>query len=318
MSLLRGFVALVFSLTTCSAFACSPFSLVRLNPQVQSGLADAAIGQVVYSTFGSLSTLSGKKQDLLCYTAPSTQDTLMITGRIHGDATPSRTWATSVSGVGIRIAFVLVKPGYSPELHWLPYNGAISLRPGESPTSDNIWLKIELVKTGAIARSGTIHFQQPSLLTFKQAEHIFTTAFIFNGATAPDSCHFSSPATHIVLIPVSKTDLDANTYSEVTPFSLDMLCSSDAVKPELTLFGPVARGQRDTLIASPGENMARGVGVQLLFNAQPLDVGKPLPLSDLSHRDGKWTVQLAARYHRTGEITPGTVETHLTLKINYL
>ncbi|MEP8939395.1 fimbrial protein (plasmid) [Enterobacter mori] len=128
---------------------------------------------------------------------------------------------------------------------------------------------------------------------------------------------FSRSATQVVLEPVSKVELDAYTDSEPVSFSLDLICDSDMLSPELTIFGPITKGQGNSLTTAPGENTAWGVGIQVLFNAQAIEIGKPLLLTRLKHSDGRLTLPLAARYHKIDDITPGEVETHLTIKINY-
>ncbi|WP_336284398.1 fimbrial protein [Citrobacter arsenatis] len=310
---------LAMCLVTHTASACSPVSLLRINARIQENISAMGSGQVLYRTFRSLTTLLHNKQELFCSQPSQQAAKLMVWGRMHGTMGASQTWPTSVQGVGIRVAIAIVSKNQPDMLHWLPFSSELSLHAEDMLNSDNIWLRIELVKTeSSWTRSSAINFQQPSMLTFKWGEQLSTIAFSFTGITLPGNCQFTQPTTHIVLLPVKQSDLDEGGNSAAAPFPLDLQCSSPDLKPELTLYGMTRKNLRNVFVNTITGNRAQGVGIQVLLNNQPIEEGKPIKLNDIKFAGDKFKIPLFIRYHKVGKITPGDVKTHLTLKINYL
>lgn len=298
--------------------ACSPVSVIRLSVSIHNDIADMNAGRVIYSTMKPLSVLLPNKEELLCGQPSRPQSELMVWGRMHGTMAQYHTWPTSVPGIGIRVAVAIKKRAASGELRWLPFSTEFPQQTVAPFSPDDIWLKIELVKTAGFVKAGEITFLQPSLLTFKWGEKLSTISLLFNGVMSPDSCHFTQTASQINLEPVDKSRLDQELDSSPMPFSLDLQCSSTELKPELTLFGPVNGKQRDVLTTTYKNNSAQGVGVQILFNGQPLRMGLPVSLESVRHDGNKRVIPLSVRYHKTASVIPGKVETYLTLKLNYL
>lgn len=105
---------------------------------------------------------------------------------------------------------------------------------------------------------------------------------------------------------------DAHTQS----FSLPLACNS-GTKVSIKMEGDIYDATRGVINTSGGNSAASGLGIQLLFNDQPMMLGTDVNVG-MSAGGGIFTVPLKARYYQTGDrITPGTANGVLTFTMLY-
>jgi type 1 fimbria pilin len=84
----------------------------------------------------------------------------------------------------------------------------------------------------------------------------------------------------------------------------------------MTMQGTQLSGAPNTVLAlTGGTNVAKGVGVQLMYNSAALAIGSAVTVS--SAAGTTLNVPIAARYYRTGDITAGPANATATLQFTY-
>lgn len=126
-------------------------------------------------------------------------------------------------------------------------------------------------------------------------------------------------------IPVDMKDVDRNAFQgkDSTPgdaytraFTLPMTCNA-GTDVSVKMEGDIFDAARGVFNISGGNNAATGVGIQLLYDNQPMALGSEVAVGS-STAGGGFTVPLKARYYQTGErITPGTANGMLSFTMTY-
>lgn len=105
---------------------------------------------------------------------------------------------------------------------------------------------------------------------------------------------------------------DAYTQS----FNLSMNCNA-GTQVSVKMEGDIYDAPRGVFNTTSGNNAATGVGIQLLYNNQPMALGSDVTIGT-SSAGGGFTVPLKARYYQTGDrITTGTANGMLSFTMTY-
>ncbi|MBG6246620.1 fimbrial protein [Candidatus Symbiopectobacterium sp. 'North America'] len=108
------------------------------------------------------------------------------------------------------------------------------------------------------------------------------------------------------------TPEDAYTQS----FNLPMTCNA-GTQVSVKMEGDIYDAPRGVFNTTSGNNVATGVGIQLLYNNQPMALGSDVTIGT-SSAGGGFTVSLKARYYQTGDrITTGTANGMLSFTMTY-
>lgn len=134
------------------------------------------------------------------------------------------------------------------------------------------------------------------------------------------ACKLTTTSIHVDMKDVDKnafngkgsTPGDAHTQ----PFNLPMTCNA-GTQVSVKMEGDIYDANQGVINTTGGNNAATGVGIQLLYNNQPMTLGSNIPVG-ISLAGGGFTVPLKARYYQTGDrITTGTANGVLSFTLTY-
>lgn len=305
--------------SACNVQSQSRLSIV-LNGSLQKDPLQANVGDTLYMKRATLSSLAHQRLDISC--APSQpQEQLSITGIMNGSMTGDNVYPTSVAGIGIRLSLLIRQKGNHTSLNALPVNEQFALDDKSDLTSDDVFIKTELVKTGSIASLGHISYQSPSILTLTRSalQQSVSVDYTFSATPPAGYCRFSAANAAFSLVPVDVATLKAQKTGESTPLDVTYICTGSPEHIEMTFFGVAEDSGRGILKNTLTAGNATGVGVQILYRNLPLVFGSPVSLDDLPLVNNQSSIPLAARYIVTSpELKAGKVDTIATIKLNFL
>lgn len=126
-------------------------------------------------------------------------------------------------------------------------------------------------------------------------------------------------------IPVDMSEVDKSAFNGKgsTPgdaytqsFNLPMTCNA-GTKVSVKMEGSIFDATKGVINTTGGTNAATGVGIQLLFNNQPMALGSDVAIGT-SSTGGGFSVPLKARYYQTGDrVTTGTANGVLSFTMTY-
>lgn len=137
----------------------------------------------------------------------------------------------------------------------------------------------------------------------------------------------TTPACQLVTesIPVNMREVDKNAFSgkDSSPsesytqqFTLPMTCNA-GTKVNVKMEGNIYNATKGVINVTGGRDAATGVGIQLLYNNQPMPLGSDVPVGT-STVGGGFTVPLKARYYQTEDrITTGSANGVLSFTMTY-
>lgn len=327
---MRIFPAMVFLLTASGAIfpaltlACDLQSQatlsVALSGALQKDPLSASVGETLYVKRSSLSTLAHRKQDILC-TPVQSQEQLILKGNMTGTMTGDHVYPTSVPGIGVRLSVVVGQKGNHTALMTLPVAEQIALNETSDISSDNVFVKSELVKTGPIATLGTISYQTPSLLSFSRsaAQQIVNVDYSLAVTPPAGYCRFTTTSAAFSLPAVNSSAVTSSSVLPATPLPINFACVGAPAHIEMTLYGAADAMGNGILRNKEGAEQATGVGVQLLYRNAPVAFGSPISLDDVPLLNSQGDIPLSARYVATApQVTAGKVDTMATIKLNFL
>ncbi|RDS82959.1 hypothetical protein DWU98_07435 [Dyella monticola] len=100
-----------------------------------------------------------------------------------------------------------------------------------------------------------------------------------------------------------------------SPQSISLSCSNNP-SVSMVLKATQAAGQsNNTVVGLTSASLAQGVGVQLLYNNNPLAINGSVTISNAA--GATLNVPIAARYYRTGALTQGSANAAVTLQFTY-
>lgn len=126
-------------------------------------------------------------------------------------------------------------------------------------------------------------------------------------------------------IPVDMKDVEKNAFhgkdsspgeAHTQSFNLPMSCNA-GTQVSVKMEGDIYDATKGVINTTGGGNAATGVGIQLLYNNQPMMLGTDVAVGT-SSSGGGFTVPLKARYYQTGDrITTGTANGVLSFTMTY-
>jgi type 1 fimbria pilin len=167
----------------------------------------------------------------------------------------------------------------------------------------------ELVKVGSAAAGS---------FGFSTALHVQNSEWANNGSQAGSMLMFSYTVTGTAV----------PTCSVTTSFGISMTCDANA-RPSISLTDAAAPSNQSHVLTLSSGSTAAGVGIQLLYQMQPLPFGAAgyvytggnpsvTNSTSLGVRSGTTNVDFSARYVQTAtSVNPGTVKAVATFNLSY-
>ncbi|MGU3523525.1 fimbrial protein [Enterobacteriaceae bacterium C23F] len=184
-------------------------------------------------------------------------------------------------------------------------------------------LTVTFYKTATVTGSGTVSARTVgalamlnNLLLWQNPEPLLNIN-PFTVTTA--ACQMSTPS-----IPVNMGEVDKNEFhgqgstpgdARTQSFSLPMLCNANT-PVNVRMEGDIYDAGQGVFNTTSGPGAASGVGIQLLYNNQPMPLGSDVAVG--TTEGGNFSVPLKARYYQTGQtMTPGTANGVLSFTLTY-
>ncbi|MCA8238378.1 fimbrial protein [Burkholderia cenocepacia] len=298
-----------------------PFQRVEF-PSFQPAVFDPEVpnGTVLYRANGTASGVGG-----VATCDGKIMGTRMYRGMDAYNSTYS-TYATSVEGVGYRIAGGINTPQWWPQQDY--YDGTAA------PLADSAYFTIELVKTGPITSGGILTGQIGQTYFADQgyvARRLFLTGGLPIKPTVP-TCTVRNKVIGVPLGSVSAKSLETGGGSDFKPFSIDLDCfggtQGASTRMFITMTDAAIPGNRSGVLtlASSGSSAAAGVGVEI--RRADDTIVRYGPDSSASANPNQWfvaqqgnghvSIPLKARYLRTvGPMKGGTANATATFTMSY-
>jgi len=271
---------------------------------------DVPVGTVIFSR-----AATSTKSYLTECTSPLTLGFSMRYLSATLSAYGSHVYNTNVAGIGIRFSSgnYFENPAYtfaySPQTSYVEWWGG----------------KIELVVTGPVA-SGALTPGVVGVVTLQGADGVFRDALttrITDGVINVVACTMTTPR---LTFPIG--DISASTFGSTvgtTPAgakntqNLGLNCDAGA-NVNVTLSGiqnpDIANTSVLALTGQGADGVAKGVGVQLLYNGTPLALNARLALKAAA--GGQESFPITARYYQTRTaVEPGSANASATLNVTY-
>lgn len=268
---------------------------------------DAPVGTVIATARALNSTTSYA-------TCTTITDTWAYAGTIFTAHSPiAYVYNTNIPGVGIQL--------YSTT-QWLPWQGMTLGANAKTPQYYADATKYKLIKTGTIP-SGNYSLTQGLIL--RHSVDTLGDVYRINigsGSVTAVACTLNSNAINVPLEDVLGTSLTAiGSVAKPKTFDVGLNCDAGA-RVNVQMSGTKntdtsAVGVLQlTNAGSPG--VAKGVGIQILYNGSPLALNNRLVLKTSS--GGQETFTFTAQYYQTkaaASVTTGSANTTMTLDITY-
>ncbi|EKM6458177.1 fimbrial protein [Cronobacter dublinensis] len=320
---LSGAVAaamLVSTLHTAKADECKLNTAgdhVNLNVPVAVQLplttSSAMSGTVLYKKEAPLSLLSGMHKNINMQCLETIRKKLA--GRIPGAQSGKNIYATTVNGLGVRITAIYAKPGAGKKEWAFPFTASGMDLSDKTVSTDDISLRLEVIKTGAVTPSGNMDFRIPSLLTLADNSLVVSLTMRIIAAQAHCAIQIASP--QIALPPIDAGKLAQGGKEATYPVSVNLNCINTQ-KASINVEGVTDATTKTIFKNVAKENAAQGVGIEMLYNGSVMSPDEPLNIL-LPTQQNTFPLPLALRYAKTNaKISGGQVKTQITMRINYL
>ncbi|MDN7880914.1 fimbrial protein [Burkholderia aenigmatica] len=238
------------------------------------------------------------------------------------------TWPTNVAGIGVRIQFTGSGGGIG---QWWPHSADTSAM--TNIFNGNRKLLIQFVKTGPISAGGTLSGELGAGWAMDKSFKFISFQIAGGGITITPRVPTCNVRDKAPTVPLG--DIAANLVmprvgdtSEAKPFKIVLDCeggeTGTITKTYMTLTDVHDNANRsDTLTLAP-ESTAKGLGVQVLHNSQPVSfgpdssmTGNPNQFATGNTPNGVLEIPLSARYVRTGMLLGGSVKARASFTMSY-
>ncbi|MFU0919846.1 fimbrial protein [Kluyvera sichuanensis] len=271
------------------------------------------VGDILYSTVLTHSGISGYN----CTAQNKSNFAMTYSGLLYGN----HIYYTSVPGIGIRIwegTTGMVNGQYDNP----PFETTTSATyvNGYGYTYNNYSETIEFVKIGRISAGvlpAGIIAQYRAITNVGNMQtmyEIYMNSVVVNAS----GCTVTTSSENIYLGEYRTTDFEnIGSTSESQPINISLDCNL-GTKVNTTISAIADSTQPGTIKLSEGEEIATGVGVQLLDkNNTPLNIGSQF-LIDTVDTEGQYTINWSSHYIKTAEkMTPGIANAVATISFNY-
>lgn len=314
-------LAVAFSALVCNAQArsCIPEkSLAQANltvplmVQMPSQSGTAAIGSVLYVKEASLAQFTGSHRPLNpgCLNAIGQN----LSGRMAAHQSGKNVYDTSLPGVGLRFTVIIDKPGIARKEWVLPFAAAPFEEARGSLSTDDLKLRIEVIKTGII-QGGSINIQLPSLLAM--SDRSLVVNLVMRLQTAKAHCAITVNQPQITLPPIDVARFNSHDAMENYPVAVKLQCLNTR-QASINIEGLMDANKNSIFRNVAPDNPANGVGIEMLYNGNVMLPNYPVDMT-IPSQQFNVALPLAVRYAKTNQpVGKGNVKAQITLRINYL
>lgn len=304
---------------TASAHDCktqerpTPLNLtIPLTVQIPDRAGAAPVGTVLFVSEKSLAQLTGSHHEITPACIGEVQR--VLNGRMSTAQSGNHVFSTSLPGVGIRITVIDDQPGMAKKEWILPFNTPFSAVAAHPISTDEIKLRIEVIKTGII-QGGTITIRLPALVSLSDNSLVVNLAMTVLSASAHCAIVVDQP--QIELPPINTQELASGADKTNYPVSVNLQCMNTS-RASINIEG-TTEPQNITVFKNVApENPASGVGIEMLYNGSVMTPFKPIDMA-LPTQQMNIPLPLSVRYAKTAQpVSEGKVKAQITLRINYL
>lgn len=247
-----------------------------------------------------------------CGQGPYTKQ-LQLMNLQHVDANPEL-YQSGVAGIGIRL-----KIGNTVQ------EGSVNQSlEGPAKLKDDQALTFSLVKTGAI-EPGALKNQELLRINYEGADGNAVTAIKYtlsNGLVSQPSCQIENTAIVVPMGTLERKEFKGvNKTAGDKDFHIDLNCNQ-GTNVNIT-FAPLAgksmglKGVAGVVENEAGSNTAVGVGVQVLFDGDPVEFGK-LIFAGTAKAEGLYSIPMKARFIQTQDtVVPGVINARMAFTMTY-
>ncbi|CCJ90525.1 Fimbrial protein [Cronobacter turicensis 564] len=270
------------------------------------------VGSVVYKRESTLAQLSGTHGVISAECRAKISK--LLSGKMPTQQQGQDTYATTLPGLGVRVTLIYDKPGSAHKEWVLPFSTPTQNLSDKTITSDDVKLRFEAIKTGAITQGGVLNFRIPSLVSLSDNSLVVNLAMRM--ITPKAHCMIQTVTPQVELPPVKISELKDNGGRTAQPVNVNLLCMNTS-KASLSIEGLNESSDPTVFKNVAPENPAKNVGIEMLFSGTVMRPGFPLELS--LPDQNSYALPLSVRYAKTGnDLTGGNVKAQITLRINYL
>ncbi|WP_024547997.1 fimbrial protein [Siccibacter turicensis] len=270
------------------------------------------VGSVVYKREATLAQLSGTHG--VVSAECRTKISKLLNGKIPTQQKGQDTYATSLPGLGVRVTLIYEKPGSAHKEWVLPFSTQTRELSDKIITSDDVKLRVEAIKTGAITQGGVLNFRIPSLVWLSDNSLVVNLVMMLVSPKAHCMIQMTTP--QVELPPVKISELKNNGAKTAQPVGVNLLCMNTH-KASLSVEGLHESSSPTVFKNVAPESPAKNVGIEMLFGGTVMKPDVPLELA--LPDQNSYTLPLSVRYAKSGDaLTGGNVKAQITLHINYL
>lgn len=222
-------------------------------------------------------------------------------------------YTTNVPGVGYALCFI----NCNVNENWPMFVSEQTMKNTNGSLGGNQWLLVLIVIGPVESGSLTTGLYGVTGIT-EMGQDLLKVSVTDGGTIKATDCTLESESISLPFgdIPVNTFKGPGSTSSPKT-FNVSLTCDGQA-NLSVTLQGNQANSGDGSIIALTTQtNMAKGIGVQFLYNNAPLNIGESLPLKETSGNTSE-SFEFAARYYQIeSTVVSGVADAIATLNLTY-
>lgn len=297
----------------CNTQSGGGLTTIPVSFRMPDDIQSKTIGTVLFRKEATLTELTGKSKDITsdCITRTSQ----VLTGLLPETKTGNNVFNTHVDGVGIRVTIVLSKKGVIHEEFALPFTLSLGQYAGKQIKTDDIRIRLELIKTGDIKTHGVETINIPDLL--KVSDGSFIARLAVKITPASPHCAIKMNAPQVVLNAVKISQFKNSPASSPQPVEIGVECMN-ITHASISVEGMSQIDSGWVLENLQKENASSGVGIELLYEGKTIVPHQMIDIG-LSKENQSRALPFTARYLKIAdEVKAGEVKTRFTLRLDYL
>lgn len=315
------------------AYTCTSGSATTISPPniiVQRDLpVGSQIGSDVTTPIVTAFTCSNNTTPTLTYQQFGGKGYGTYVATLNG----RRVYSTNIAGIGYSVTVVSTNncAGYTGSVDGndnvdgnqnnkiiCSVNGLMGSQPIQGQMKISYYKTATTTGSGAVTGSTVASFILRNNQNSWQNPETYVSAASFNVTTL--ACTVTNTAISVPMGTVEKRSFsgvgtwpgDSNTKS----FTIPLNCNS-GTRVNLQIDGSVQSATNGVLNLNSGTGSATGVGIQLLYNDQPLALGTSF-LAGTTTSSGTYNIALKSRYYQTADnITTGSANSSATFTLTY-
>lgn len=286
---------------------------------------NSAVGDVLFTKDVSLDSV-GNHTAIYCIRSGGTTFSFNFAIAMSGSSLGSKIYASGVPGIGLRVSSwsrityyqMPTTPTVAPFTQTITVVGDINSYWG----TGNQMLRIEVVRTAGYLGAGSLSYSVPGFLMAmdNSGGSALTFGTLNVNARVVSTCSVNTPNVQVPLDDVYESNLVfVGTTVKPKVFNVDLSCDNGAnITAQMT-------GVQNADTSAPGvlqltsagsAGVAKGVGIQILYNNAPLALNNNLALK--TSTGGQETFPFTAQYYQTKSVvTAGSANAIATLNVTY-